>query len=349
MPQQVNELEGIQQRWTLPWPLRMLLAGACLVIIVAGLKAVAPILSGFLSAMLLALVLTPVARKLVRWRVPKPIAILLTMLAVLIGAALVIYLVIGSLSELSGNLPAYNQRYLALREQLFNFLQGYGVDTSKLLSMQSLEPGKLVKPAASVVGVVLADLGHTLFILLITTFLLIEFTSLFSGTEHAHASGERNSLVRFRELGADIQKYVGISAVMGLIGSTCYFVLLKVMGLPYVATWVVLFFVLSFVPTIGGPLAVAPVLLLLLLEQGFERTIIFTVIFILFNSFLGDIVKPRIMQKGFEIGIVAIFFALVFWNYVLGPVGIVLAVPLTITIRRLIQEYAPDVRRALVE
>jgi len=345
----LSEPEEIPQRWTLPWPLRILLAGACLVIIIAGLKAVAPIISGFLSAMLLALVLTPVARKLVRWRVPKPLAIVITMLGVFIGAAMVIYLVVGSLSELSGNLPEYNQRYLALREQVFGVLQGYGVDTSKLLSLELLEPGKLVKPAASVVGKVLADLGHTLFILLITTFLLIEFTTLFSGKALAHAEGERTSVVRFRELGADIQKYVGISAVMGLIGATVYLVLLKVMGLPYIATWVVLFFVLSFVPTIGGPLAVAPVLLLLLLEQGIQRTIIFTVVFILFNSFLGDIIKPRIMQKGFEIGIVAIFFALVFWNYVLGPVGIVLAVPLTITIRRLIQEYAPDVRRALVE
>src|SRR6188768_235829 len=116
MAQPVNELEGIQQRWTLPWPLRMLLAGACLVIIVAGLKAVAPILSGFLAAMLLALVLTPIARKLVRLRVPKAIAILITMLGVFIVAAFVIYLVIGSVSELSGNLPEYNQRYLALRE-----------------------------------------------------------------------------------------------------------------------------------------------------------------------------------------------------------------------------------------
>jgi predicted PurR-regulated permease PerM len=345
----MHEPDRVQPHWSLPWPLRLLLAGACLVIIIAGLKAVAPILSGFLFAMLLALVLTPVTRKLIRWRVPKALAILLTMLGVFIGAALVIYLVIGSVSELSGNLPEYNQRYLALREQLFSFLQGYGVDTSKLLSLESLEPGKLVKPAAGVVGVVLADLGHTFFILLITTFLLIEFTSLFSGSEPAPAEGERTSLVRFRELGADIQKYVGISAVMGLTGAICYFVLLKVMGLPYVATWVVLFFVLSFVPTIGGPLAVAPVLLLMVLTQGIQRTIIFTVIFILFNSFLGDIVKPRIMQRGFEIGIVAIFFALVFWNFVLGPVGIVLAVPLTITIRRLIQEYAPDVRRALVD
>jgi predicted PurR-regulated permease PerM len=165
----------------------------------------------------------------------------------------------------------------------------------------------------------------------------------------AHASAGRTPLVRFRELGADIQKYVGISAVMGLAGAACYFVLLMVMGRPYVATWVVLFFVLSFVPTIGGPLAVAPVLLLMLLEQGIERTIIFTVIFILFNSFLGDIIKPRLMQKGFEIGIVSIFFSLVFWNFVLGPVGIVLAVPLTITLRRLVEEYAPEVRQALTE
>ena len=349
MAQPLNELEGAQQRWTLPWPLRMLLAGACVVVIVAGLKAVAPILSTFLFAMLLALVLTPIARMLMRWRVPKPLAITLTMLAVFVVAAMVIYLVIGSVSELSGNLPAYNQRYLALREQIFSVLQGYGVDTSKLLNVEMLEPGKLVKPAASIVGRVLADLGHTFFVLLITTFLLVEFTSLFERLEVAHAEGSRTTLVRFGELAGDIQKYVGISAIMGLIGASCYFVLLKVMGLAYVATWVVLFFVLSFVPTIGGPLAVAPVLLLMLLEQGVERTIIFTVVFILFNSFLGDIIKPRLMQKGFEIGIVSIFFSLVFWNFVLGPVGIVLAVPLTITLRRLMQEYAPELRQALTE
>ena len=349
MAQHLNEVDGIQQRWTLPWPLRILMAGACLVIIVAGLKAVAPILSGFLFAMLLALVLTPIARMLIRWRVPEPLAIVLTMLMVFVGAALVIYLVLGSVSELSGNLPGYNQRYLALREQIFGFLQGYGVDTSKLLNVELLEPGKLVKPAASIVGRLLADLGHTFFILLITAFLLIEFTTLFKRLEVARKDGTRTSIVRFGELAADIQKYVGISAVMGLIGATCYFVLLKVMGLSYVATWVVLFFVLSFVPTIGGPLAVAPVLLLMLLEQGIERTIIFTVIFILFNSFLGDIIKPRLMQKGFEIGIVSIFFSLVFWNFVLGPVGIVLAVPLTMTLRRLMEEYAPELRQALTD
>jgi len=260
-----------------------------------------------------------------------------------------IFMVAWSIAELSGNLPQYNLRFVALRDQVFSLLAGYGVDTSKLLRLDALDPKGLVGPVAGIVRTIIADIGHSFFILLITAFMLIEFTSLFRNLDTATARGDRTPLVRLGEMARDIQKYVGLNAIMGLIGAICYFVLLKVMGVPYIATWVVLFFVLSFVPTVGGPLAVFPVLLLVLLEQGVERTILFAVVFILSNSFLGDIIKPRLMQKGFEISIVAVFLSLVFWNFVLGPVGIVLAVPITITLRRLVQEYAPEVRRALVE
>jgi predicted PurR-regulated permease PerM len=346
MAQPLNELEA--PHFSLPWPLRMLLAGACLVVIVAGLKLVAPILSGFLFAMLLALVLFPVTRALIRWRVPRALAILLTLLVVFVGGAAVIFMVAGSIAELSGNLPEYNQRFLVLRDQVLSVLTGYGVDTSRLLRLEALDPKGLVGPAASIVRTIIADIGHSFFVLLITAFMLIEFTALFRNLDVATAQGDRTPLIRFGEMARDIQKYVGLNAIMGLIGATCYFVLLKVMGVPYIATWVVLFFVLSFVPTVGGPLAVFPVLVLMLLEQGVERTLLFAAVFILANSFLGDIIKPRLMQKGFEISIVAVFLSLVFWNFVLGPVGIVLAVPITITLRRLVQEYAPEVRRALV-
>lgn len=349
MTNNVNELDGIQSRWSLPWPLRILLAGACIVVIVAGLKLVAPILSGFLFSLLLALVLFPVTRALIGWRVPRALAIALSLLVVFIGGAMVIFMVAGSIAELSGNLPQYNQRFVALREQVFGVLAGYGLDTSKLLRLEALDPKGLVGPAAAIVRAIIADIGHSFFILLITAFMLIELSAVFRKLDEATLRGERSPLVRFGEMSRDIQKYVGLNAIMGLIGAIAYFVLLKVFEVPYIATWVVLFFVLSFVPTVGGPLAVFPVLLLVLLEQGIQRMIIFTVIFILFNSFLGDIIKPRLMQKGFEISIVAVFFSLVFWHFVLGPVGIVLAVPLTITLRRLVQEYAPEVRRALIE
>ena len=105
MAQPANELD-LQPRFSLPWPLRILLAGACIVVIVAGLKMVAPILSGFLFAMLLALVLFPVTRALIRWRVPRALAIVLTLLVVFLGGAALIFMVAGSIAELSGNLPA---------------------------------------------------------------------------------------------------------------------------------------------------------------------------------------------------------------------------------------------------
>lgn len=344
-----NEQGGLPPRWSLPWPLRILLAGACIVVIVAGLKVVAPILSGFLFAMLLSLVLFPVTRALILRGVPRALAIALTLLVVFVGGAAVIFMVAGSIAELSGNLPQYNQQFIGLRDHVFGMLAGYGVDTSKLLRLEALDPKGLIGPAASIVRAIIADIGHSFFILLITAFMLIELVSLFRKVDDATRRGDRTPLVRLGEMARDIQKYVGINAVMGLIGAICYFVLLKVFGVPYVATWVVLFFVLSFVPTVGGPLAVFPVLLLVLLEQGVQRTLIFAAVFIVANSFLGDIIKPRLMQKGFEISIVGVFLSLVFWNFVLGPVGIVLAVPITITLRRLVQEYAPEVRRALVE
>lgn len=335
-------------RGGLPWPLRLAIGAASLVIIITGLRAIAPILSGFLFALLLTLVLNPLTSWLRRLGLPKALAIILTLLLVLGGGAMVIVLVGSSISELARNLPHYRDQFVGLRDQILASLGNLGMDTDKFLDVGDVDPKGLLGPATSIVGAAVGGVGHAFFVLLITAFMLIEFSSVFARIEKTPEAEGRTSLMRFGEMARDIQKYVGLSALLGAIGAFC-FVLLKAMGVPYVATWVVLFFVMSFVPTVGGIIAVIPSLLLVLLEQGWQRAVLFAVLFVLFNSGIGDILKPRIMQKGFEISIVAVFLSLVFWNYVLGPVGIVLAVPLTITLRRLSQEYAPELREALVE
>ncbi len=344
------ESEESTMRGGLPWPLRLALGAACLVVIVAGLRVIAPIMSGFLFALLLSLVLNPLTSWLRRLGLPQALAILLTLLIVLGGGAMVILLVGSSISELARNLPHYRDQFEGLRDQVLASLSSLGMDTDRF-DLAAIDPKGLVGPATSIVGMAVGGLGHAFFVLLITAFMLIEFSSVFARIETSPTplAYDRTSLTRFGEMARDIQKYVGLSALLGAIGAFCFFVLLKVMGVPYVATWVVLFFVMSFVPTVGGIIAVIPALLLVLLEQGWQRAVVFAIIFILFNSGIGDILKPRIMQRGFEISIVAVFMSLVFWNFVLGPVGIVLAVPLTITLRRLAQEYAPELQQALVE
>ena len=164
-------------------------------------------------------------------------------------------------------------------------------------------------------------------------------------TDHS----QRTLLVRFGEMSADVQKYIGITALGSLIGSVLYAILLEVMGIPFVITWVVLYFLLGFIPAIGGVIAIIPVFVVTVLEYGIQRAALLVVIFIVLNFLLGDVLKPRFMQKGFELSIVAIFFSLVFWEWLLGPVGMLLAVPLTVTLRKLLQEFSVDVRRAVLE
>ena len=332
----------------LPQLLRLLIASACLVVIAAGIKAVAPILTIFLLALFLALMLSPIMLFLVRRGAPAALAVVLTLLIILIGGAAVITLVGVSATQLSHRLPGYGQQLAVLRDQLFALLQHLGFDTSTLTSLDLLDPAALLRPAAALVGTLLADLGHAFFVLLITALLLIEVGILFRDLDRVDRS-RRTPLVRFGEMSADVQKYIGITALSGLVGAALFAILLVVLGVPFVTTWVVLYFLLGFIPELGSVIAVVPVFLVALLEHGIQRAIVLVVIYVLFNVLIGDVLKPRFMQKGFELSIVAIFAALVFWNWLLGPVGMLLAVPLTVTGRRLLQEFAVDVRRAVLE
>jgi AI-2 transport protein TqsA len=334
-------------RGGLHWPLRLLIAAACLVIVVAGLRAIAPILSVFLFALLLAMVLSPAMLWMMRRRVPRWLAIVLTLLIVFAAGGTTMALVGGSVAQLRGKIPEYQERLASAQGQLTG-LAARHLDEEQLANLEAfLHPGKLAGPAARMAAVVLEDLGHGLFILLLTAFFLIEFAVLFPKVE-ASGRSPRSYVVRFTELVEDVQKYMGINAVVGLIGATLYAILLSVMGVPFVPTWVVLYFLLGFIPAIGGILAVVPVLVLLMLEQGFQRALIFAAIFVVINFVNGDLIKPRILKGGFNVSIVAVFFSLVFWNYVLGPVGVVLAVPLTVTLKKLHEEFGSDIRSAVL-
>jgi AI-2 transport protein TqsA len=326
----------------LPWLLRLLLALAALVIITAGVRIVAPVLSTFIVALLLAQVLTPVTLWMTRRRVPLALAVALTLLAAFALIGIIVWFVTVSLGELSERLPDYGRRLVLLREQAFAFGARFGVDPTKLHGVELTDPRALVGRVASFVPVLATEVGHLVFVLLITALFLIEFAVVFARLER-RTPAERTFLVRFGELTGDIQKYMGINAVVNLISVTGLAVIMLVMGIPFIATWMVLAFFLGFVPTLGGILALIPMVLITLLDQGVERALIFMAVYGVMNFFLGEVVKPKIMQRGFEIPIIAVFFALVFWNFILGPVGVILAVPLTIAVRRLYREFSADV------
>lgn len=330
----------------LPWLLRLLLALASLVLITAGIRTVAPVVSSFIVALLLAQVLTPITLWLTRRRVPLWIAVTLTLLVAfgVIGAT--IAFVSASLGELSVRLPEYGRRLVLLRESAYLFAARMGVDSSALENLHLFDPSVVAGRAAVFAGVAVTGIGHALFIFLITALFLIEFAVVFARLEERHTA-ERTFLVHFGELTGDIQKYVGINALVNLMSIAGLGLIMSIMDIPFIATWMVLAFFLGFIPTLGGILALIPMVLITLLDQGVERALIFTAAYGVLNFVLGEVVKPKFMERGFEISIIAVFFALVFWNFILGPVGVILAVPLTIAVRRLYREYAVDVHEVV--
>jgi predicted PurR-regulated permease PerM len=143
--------------------------------------------------------------------------------------------------------------------------------------------------------------------------------------------------------GADVRKYVSITAFTGLLGAVANLVLLLVLGVDGAALWAFLSFWLNFIPNVGFILSVIPPALLALVEFGLGRAIVVAVGFILVNAVVEQVLKPRFIGRELELSALEILVSLLFWSWVLGPVGAIVAVPLAIALKRFIPVLATGI------
>jgi predicted PurR-regulated permease PerM len=315
---------------------RALIAGACLVVITWGAKAIAPLLDIFLLALLLAMTLSPLMVWLKR-RLSPSLAVLVTVLVAVVGGVAVITLVGASITQLVQRLPTYQTGLTTIRDRLLDFLTARGINTEQLRSIPAFDPAHLVSYAGALLSGAAGALGNAFVVVLITVLVLAQMAGREPGDGHFDKATE------------DVVKYVGLTGITGLMAGVAITIALLLLGIDFAVTWGVLYFFFNFVPAIGNLLALAPAALVAYLEHGWERAVLVIVIFVLGN-FLGDnVLKPMFMKKGFDISLLAIFGALLFWNFVLGAPGMLLAVPLTLTLKRLAQAYSGELKRLVTE
>ena len=326
--------------------LRFLITGACVVIIIAGVKAAAPILSTFLLALLIAMSISPLPNWLMRKRMSPGIAVLVTLLIVVIGGIAVVSLLGVSITRLIQTLPAYQTGLTELRDGMYSFLKERGIDLSRLTPFESLNPGRVVQFAGTFLRGMAQTLGNALVVIFITALLLLEFAVI----QYRLAKGEDAGSVlhQLHEYSGDIRKYAAITGATGLIQAIANTILLVILGVDSAVTWGVLFFFLSFIPAFGFFLALIPPALIALLESGWERALMVAIGYLIVN-FVGDnIIKPKFMKKGLEISVLLIILSLIFWNWVLGPFGMILAVPLTLSIKKILSQASEENRSPVV-
>lgn len=319
--------------------LRLLLAGACTVIIISGLKAAAAVANPLLLALLIVPMILPVQQWLIRKGVSRPIATTLTVIVLLAGLIGVILFVGTSVAEMASRLPSYAPKLTALRDSLFVELQSRGIDTSHLNTEEALDPQRVLGFASQTVRILGKALSDALFVVLLLAFALPILARGESETEKAR-DRERAAILETHF--ADMRKYVAITGLCGLINGSIALALLLYLRVDFAFTWAVLFFLMNFVPAVGFVFALVPPLLLTLVQYGWTHAIVLTVFYSVLNFIVDSVLKPRIMAEGLDLSPLIVIVALVFWSWVLGPIGAIVAVPITMVLRKVAEKYASD-------
>src|SRR5262245_23026247 len=307
---------------------RLLVGAAACVIIGGGIRLAAEVLDSILLASLLAVAVVPVFDDLRRRGASRGIAVALTTLLLIAVVLATVGFVGMAGSQLFQMLPGYQDKAQALRQALESRMMAHGIDPGKVFSLDLVDPGRILGYSAGFLSQISNVLSQTLLLILIVAYILME-----RGLHgKAFQSGGIVTLVA-----RDVRQYLVITAATGLAFSVLVYILMRAVGTSLALEWAVLAFILNFVPNVGFILSLVPPVIVTLLEHGWQRTLVIIAGYIVFNFIVDNLIKPRFMQSGLDIPPLLGLLALVVWGYLLGAPGALLALPLTIAVRRVIR------------
>lgn len=304
---------------------------AALVIILAGVKVAAPILVPFLLAIFIFVIFRPFASALRRRGVPEWLALTLVILLILLFTFLMATLLTLSVQNFSQKIPYYTDRLTVYQEDILQLAAKYKVPVKDELLANFFDPGKVMKFAAGALKN-LSDLLSNGFMILFTVILIFIESRAFSAKLKVIVR-DKKRLENFREIDDKLNRYMMIKTLVSLLTGGLITAALAILGVDFPVLWGLVAFLLNFIPSIGSLIAAIPPILLSLVQLGIPASIVVAIIFISVNVLLGSIIEPRIMGKGLGLSVLVVFLSLIFWGWILGPVGMFLSIPLTIVVK----------------
>lgn len=311
---------------------RFVLMFAATMIIIAGLKAAAEVIAPFILATFVAAIAGPPLFWLKRRGVPTWLAITLVMLlivALMIGIGAIIS---GSLNGFSESLPDYRASLQNALANVFAWLSMHGIDLTTTWIMQYLDPSLAMDLVANTLSGFGNVLTNSFLILLTVIFMLLEAAS-FPNKLSAMSSDPEKTMSRYRNFIDTLKEYIAIKTLMSLLTGLGVTIWLWAIGVDFAPLWGLIAFFLNYVPNIGSIIAAVPAVLLSFVQLGSTSALLTAAGYIFFNTVIGNFIEPRLMGRGLGLSTLVVFLSLVFWGWVLGPVGMLLSVPLTITLK----------------
>ena len=309
-----------------------LLHVAALIVIVAGIKLASEIVVPFLLATFIAVVAGGPIGWLKDRKVPVPLAILLVLSAFVIAFVGLGALIGKSVTQFLAQLDFYQQRAAQLGGSSLAVLARFGIKLDDAALAEYLNPGEIMR----LVGVTLRGFGGVLsngfLILLTVVFMLLEAPSI-PGKLRATLRDPTQSLPHFERFTTTVSRYMALKTTLSLGMGAIVALLMFLLGIDFPLLWGLLTFLLNYVPNIGGLIAAVPPVLLALVQLGTGTALAAAGGILAVHLVLGNWLEPRYMGHGLGLSTLVVFLSLVFWGWVLGPVGMLLSVPLTTTLK----------------
>jgi predicted PurR-regulated permease PerM len=321
---------------------RFLLVLACIVIVVAGLRAAAPVLVPFALALFLAVVTMPIMFGLRMRRVPAPLAIFLAVMVDVLVFGLVILLGANAMGALTLRLPVYRTALVDLMERSAAWLTDKGLPELEYLSSGLFNPEAIFSFVGSSVQVAASLFSVAVLVTIIMCFILAEAT-VFPFKFQAILGHDRTSRIRITKTIGEVQAYLGIKTLISLGTGLLAGLFSWSMGLDFPVLLGLVAFLLNYIPTIGSIIAAVPAMMIALILFDWPRMLLVGLGYLAINTAFGNIIEPNIMGRRMGLSTLFVVLSLLFWGWVWGPVGALLSVPLTM-VTKIILENTPDLR-----
>lgn len=322
---------------------RLLVSLGSLVIVIAGLKAAAGLLAPVLLSVFIVLLCAPLVAWLQQRRVPAWLAHTLVVSGVVaIGLLLIGFLGL-SINQLTTTLPAYRDLLETQSLALQQWLASMGVTTDDLSSQDVVNPGRVIQLVIGFIRGLLGTLSNIGLTLFIFVYMLVGASS-FAHKLNRGLGQDNPLLARFHAFGRSISVYLLIKSWLGALTAIGQTLLLLVLGVDFAVLWGVLSFLFNFIPNLGYIIALIPPVVMALVEFGITKAVIVFVGYAIINNFFDVVIGPRYLGKGLDLSTLITFLAVIFWTWVLGPIGAFLALPLTVMLKKLVLEVYPDTR-----
>ncbi len=248
---------------------------------------------------------------------------------VLLGAAAVAS-VLAIAIQLSGDADRL-RAHLASLAEAFGTATGLPPD-----AVPTIDTDAVIGAVRQLLGTIGPAVTSLAMSVLIVTYLLLDADNLRSRMLRHTPAG---TIARYDALAAELVVYIRVRAVLGAAAAVADTALLLVIGVPYAVLWGVVSFLFSFVPNIGFILALVPPTVFALLELGLGPAALVVIGYVAINLAFDYVLQPRMLSVSLDISPVVVIVSILFWTVVIGPMGALLAVPLTIAMRVLLLPF----------